>query len=237
VLGDVAGKDALELGCGTGYFSAWLARIGTRPTAIDVTPAQLETARRMQAEHGITFPLIEANAEEVPLPDASFDLILSEYGASIWCDPYRWIPEALRLLRPGGDLVFLVNGTLLVLTAPDEDEVLRASSSCAITSTCTGLNGRTRTRRWSSTSATAIGSGSCVQIALKSSTSLSCAPQRMRRRQTATSLLHRSGRAVGRLRRSGRHASEDDALAGTARGALLCRRNAICQGDLAREKD
>src|SRR3982074_3645061 len=48
-------------------------------------------------------------------------LIVSEYGASIWCDPYRWIPEAARLLRPGGDLVFLVNGTLLVLTSPDED--------------------------------------------------------------------------------------------------------------------
>ena len=123
VLGDVAGKDALELGCGTGYFSAWLARMGARPTGIDVTPAQLETARRMQAEYGITFPLIEANAEEVPLPDASFDLILSEYGASIWCDPYRWIPEASRLLRPGGELVFLVNGTLLVLTAADEDGV------------------------------------------------------------------------------------------------------------------
>jgi len=36
--------------------------------------------------------------------------VISEYGASIWCDPYRWIPEASRLLRPGGDLVFLVNG-------------------------------------------------------------------------------------------------------------------------------
>src|SRR2546423_7421752 len=117
VLGDIAGKDALELGCGTAYFAAWLARMGARPTGVDITPAQLETARRMQAEHGITFPLIEANAEEVPLPDASFDLILSEYGASIWCDPYRGIPEASRLLRPGGELVFLVHGPLLVLAA------------------------------------------------------------------------------------------------------------------------
>lgn len=86
--------------------------MGARPTGIDVTPTQPETARRVQAEYGVTLPLIEANAEEVPLPDASFDLVLSGYGASIWCDPYRWIPEASRLLRPGGDLVFLVNGTL-----------------------------------------------------------------------------------------------------------------------------
>ena len=75
----------------------------------------------MQAEHDLTFPLIHASAEDVPLPDASFDLAFSEYGASIWCDPYRWIPEAARLLRPGGQLVFLVNGTLLILCSPDEE--------------------------------------------------------------------------------------------------------------------
>jgi SAM-dependent methyltransferase len=60
-------------------------------------------------------PLVQADAENVPLRDASFDLAISEYGASIWCDPDRWVPEASRILRPGGELVFLVNGTLLVL--------------------------------------------------------------------------------------------------------------------------
>ncbi len=120
VLGDVAGKDVVELGCGTAYVSAWLARRGARPVGIDVTPAQLETARTMQREHELEFPLVEASAEEVPLPDASFDLAVSEYGASIWADPYLWIPEAARLLRPEGELVFLVNGTLAILCAPDE---------------------------------------------------------------------------------------------------------------------
>jgi SAM-dependent methyltransferase len=121
-LPDVEGKDVVELGCGTAYFSAWLARRGARPVGVDVTPAQLETARAMQARHGLTFPLLEASAEDVPLPDASFDLVLSEYGASIWVDPYRWVPEAARLLRPGGELVFLVNGTLSILCAPDDDD-------------------------------------------------------------------------------------------------------------------
>src|SRR5262249_19039601 len=83
---------------------------------------QLETARRMQAAHGVEFPLVEASAEAVPLPDASFDLVLSEYGASIWCDPYLWIPEAARLLRPGGELLFLRNATIFVL-ASDTDGV------------------------------------------------------------------------------------------------------------------
>jgi SAM-dependent methyltransferase len=115
VLGDVAGLDVVELGCGTAYFSAWLARRGARPVGVDPTPAQLETARRMQRETGLEFPLVEAAAEDVPLPDASFDLAVSEYGASIWADPYRWIPEAARLLRPDGRLVFLRNSTLVTL--------------------------------------------------------------------------------------------------------------------------
>ncbi len=114
-LPEVAGKDMIELGCGTAYFSSWLARRGARAVGVDVTPAQLETARQMQQETGIEFPLLEANAEDVPLPDASFDIALSEYGASIWCDPYKWIPEAARLLRPGGELIFLRNSTLAVL--------------------------------------------------------------------------------------------------------------------------
>jgi ubiquinone/menaquinone biosynthesis C-methylase UbiE len=115
VLGDVDGFDVVELGCGTAYFSAWLARRGARPVGIDPTPAQLETARRMQQQTGIEFPLIQAVGEDVPLPDASFDLALSEYGASIWADPYRWIPEAARLLRSDGRLIFLRNSTLVSL--------------------------------------------------------------------------------------------------------------------------
>jgi SAM-dependent methyltransferase len=121
MLGDVADLDVVELGCGTGYLSAWLARRGARPVGVDPTPAQLETARHMQAEFGIDFPLVEAPAESVPLPDASFDLAVSESGASLWADPYRWIPEAARLLRPGGRLVFLRTSTLAVLCSPDED--------------------------------------------------------------------------------------------------------------------
>jgi SAM-dependent methyltransferase len=115
--------DVVELGCGTAYFSAWLAKRGARPVGIDVTPAQLETARECQKEFGLEFPLIEASAEDVPLPDESFDLALSEYGASIWCEPERWVAEAARLLRPGGELVFLSNSTISILCSPDEGKV------------------------------------------------------------------------------------------------------------------
>jgi SAM-dependent methyltransferase len=123
-LPDMQGLDVIELGCGTAYFGAWLKRLGARRVVgVDVTPAQLATAREMEAEFGLGLELIEANAEAVPLPDSTFDLAFSEYGASIWCDPYRWIPEAARLLRPGGQLLFLRGTTLQVLCAPDEGTV------------------------------------------------------------------------------------------------------------------
>ena len=117
------GMDAIELGCGTGYVSAWLARRGARPVGIDNSEEQLATAKSFQEEFGIEFPLLHGNAERVPLPDASFDLAISEYGASLWCDPYEWIPEAARLLRHGGQLVFLVNSVFLILCAPDDENV------------------------------------------------------------------------------------------------------------------
>jgi SAM-dependent methyltransferase len=113
------GRDAIELGCGTAYVSAWMARRGARVTGIDNSPGQLATARRLQEQHGLAFPLILGNAEEVPLPDESFDFAISEYGAALWADPYRWIPEASRLLRPGGELTFLTNGLICILCVPE----------------------------------------------------------------------------------------------------------------------
>ncbi len=115
------GADVVELGCGTAYVSAWLARRGARPVAVDPTAGQLSIARYWQVQSGTMFPLVRAAAEAVPLGDESFDLAISEYGAAIWADPYRWIPEAARLLRPGGELIFLGNSTLLSLCVPDED--------------------------------------------------------------------------------------------------------------------
>ena len=116
---EIDGRDAIELGCGTAYVSAWLARRGARPVGIDNSEAQLATARELQGRFGLDFPLIHGNAEEVPLPDASFDIAISEYGASIWCEAHKWIPEAARLLRPGGELVFLVNSVVAMLCSGD----------------------------------------------------------------------------------------------------------------------
>ncbi len=123
-LPNVTGKDVVELGCGTAYVGAWLKRRGARRVVgVDLTRAQLATAQRLNRKTGLGLELVEANAEVVPLRDAAFDLVISEYGASIWCDPYKWIPEAARLLRSGGDLVFLRNSTLSMLCMPDTGKV------------------------------------------------------------------------------------------------------------------
>jgi SAM-dependent methyltransferase len=110
--------DAVELGCGTAYVCSWLAARGAIPVGVDVAEAQLESARLLQKQFDLEFPLVRASADDVPFADESFDFAISEYGASTWLDPERWVPEAARLLRPGGQLVFIANGTLLMACTP-----------------------------------------------------------------------------------------------------------------------
>jgi SAM-dependent methyltransferase len=119
----VAGLRTIELGCGTAYVSSWLARRGARPVALDPTPSQLRIARELQRTFGLTFPLVRAAAEHLPFPSDFFDFAISEYGAAIWADPFLWLPEAARVLRPGGELVFLATSSLLMLCVPAEDGV------------------------------------------------------------------------------------------------------------------
>jgi SAM-dependent methyltransferase len=106
ILGDVAGLDVLELGCGAARWSVALARAGARPVGLDISARQLEHARRLMAAADVDFPLIEANAESVPLPDELFDIVFSDHGAFSVADPRRLAPECARLLRSGGLLAF-----------------------------------------------------------------------------------------------------------------------------------
>jgi len=84
---------------------------------------ELENAHRFQRDFDLSFPLVCAIAEALPFPDESFDLMISEYGAAIWSDPYRWIPEAARVLRADGQLVFLGDSTLLMLCVNDDEHI------------------------------------------------------------------------------------------------------------------
>lgn len=119
----MVGCRAIELGCGTGYVSAWMMRRGASCVGIDNSAGQIATAQRLMQEHHLPFDVIHGNAEAVPLPDETFDFAISEYGAAIWCDPYAWIPEAHRLLKSGGELRFLGTHPLAIVATPSNGDV------------------------------------------------------------------------------------------------------------------
>jgi SAM-dependent methyltransferase len=116
--------DVVELGCGTAASCSWMARRGAIPVGVDVSEAQIENARVLQNQFGISFPLVRASADSIPFADESFDVVLSEYGASTWVDPSHWLPEAGRLLRPGGVLVFVVHSPTLMACTPEVGDAI-----------------------------------------------------------------------------------------------------------------
>src|SRR5262249_40199665 len=121
-LPDVRGRDVVELGCGTGYVSAWMLRRGAASVVgVDPTEGQLATARGFQAEFDLGFPLVQAAGEAAPLRGGCCARVVSESGAAIWAAPRIWLPEAARLLRPGGELVLLGNSVVFMLCCRDDD--------------------------------------------------------------------------------------------------------------------
>ncbi len=118
---DLKGMKCIEVGCGAGYVSSWMARRGAKVVGIDPTPNQLETARRLEKEHQLGVEFVEGFGETLPFPDSSFDFAISEYGASLWADPYEWIPEVARVLKQGSQLVFMTNHAFTICCLPDEE--------------------------------------------------------------------------------------------------------------------
>jgi SAM-dependent methyltransferase len=146
----VAGMDTLELGCGTAYVSAWLARLGAHPVGLDPTPGQLANAFRLQREFDLAFPLVRAAAEDVPLRNGSFDLIISEYGAAIWSDPYRGYPKPPAFCAGAESWSSSATARFSCCAFPTWRGRRRDESSRARSAACTVSSGR-MIRRWNST--------------------------------------------------------------------------------------
>jgi len=134
VLGDVRDKDVLELGCGAAQWSIALAGLGARCVGLDNSARQLEHARRGMAAAGVDFPLVHASAETAPLPDASFDVVFCDHGAMTFADPERTVPEAARLLRPGGLFAFNAESRC-ISSAGTKRRISSATASGGTTST------------------------------------------------------------------------------------------------------
>ncbi|GIH81148.1 class I SAM-dependent methyltransferase [Planobispora longispora] len=117
LLGDVAGRDVLEIGCGAGQCGRWLAGQGARVAAFDLSFRQLQHSRRIDSggaagdgSGGAELPVVQADAEALPFADESFDLACSAYGALPFvADPAAVFAETRRVLRPGGRFVFSVS--------------------------------------------------------------------------------------------------------------------------------
>jgi SAM-dependent methyltransferase len=105
-FGDVSGLRVLDLGCGGGQLLVKLAQSGAEVTGLDVSERQLDHARRGLASAGIDADLIWASADDIPCCGDAFDLVCSDHGGLTYADPRTAIPEAARVLRPGGRLVF-----------------------------------------------------------------------------------------------------------------------------------
>lgn len=118
----LSGDRVVDLGCGTGYCSRWMELLGADAVGLDNSAEQLATAARLAVDHGSAARFVHANAEHSPFPDGSFDLALSEYGAAIWCDPLVWVPEAHRVLRRGGRLVFMGDHPLAAVCTTEDGE-------------------------------------------------------------------------------------------------------------------
>ncbi|MEU5694503.1 class I SAM-dependent methyltransferase [Actinosynnema sp. NPDC020468] len=110
LLGDVAGLDVLEVGCGSAPCARWLHGQGARPVGLDLSAGMLRHGREANAATGVDVPLVQGSADELPFAAGSFDAACSAFGAVPFVsDVGAVFREVARVLRPGAPWVFAVN--------------------------------------------------------------------------------------------------------------------------------
>jgi ubiquinone/menaquinone biosynthesis C-methylase UbiE len=144
VLAGRGGPDALDAGCGTGFLSFELTARGHHVTGVDFAPAMIAEARKKAAARSVSIRFEEADAERLPFPAGSFDLVISRHVLWTLPHPEAAIDEWSRVLRPGGRLV-VVDSQVDAAAAPPAAENARMSQEyAAIGDQLPFLGGRSR---------------------------------------------------------------------------------------------
>lgn len=121
-LGDVTGQRVLELGCGGGQWSLSLAGEAAHVIGFDLSDAQLAAARA--AMRSAPYSLVQGAAEQLPFAAGGFDLVFCDHGGLSWAPPDIVVPEAARVLRQGGRLVFNVMSPWTAVCYDDEADAV-----------------------------------------------------------------------------------------------------------------
>ncbi|MEU5553272.1 MULTISPECIES: class I SAM-dependent methyltransferase [unclassified Micromonospora] len=123
LLGEVAGRRVLEVGCGAASCARWLATQGAHPVAVDLSAGMLRHAARAADRSGVRVPLAQADALALPFADGSFDVACTAFGAVPFVDDSAALMrEVHRILRPGGRWVFSVTHPMRWIFLDDPGE-------------------------------------------------------------------------------------------------------------------
>ncbi|MGE5829210.1 MAG: class I SAM-dependent methyltransferase [Micromonosporaceae bacterium] len=131
LLGPVAGRRVLEVGCGAAAAARWLATQGARVVALDLSAGMLRHAARGALSSGVRVPLLQADALALPVRDAAFDLAFTAFGAVPFVDDSAAVmAEVFRVLRPGGRWVFATTHQMrwIFLDEPGEEGLVAVHS-------------------------------------------------------------------------------------------------------------
>ena len=119
---DLQEKLCLDVGCGTGYILKWMADRGATAVGIEPSDNQLVIVVGLSQLHDTKISLIQGFGEQLPFADSTFDFAISEYGAALWADPYQWIPEVARVLKPLSNLVIYTDHMISYMADNGLDE-------------------------------------------------------------------------------------------------------------------
>jgi SAM-dependent methyltransferase len=123
LLGDVAGRRVLEIGCGAAATARWLATQGAEIIAADLSAGMLRHARDAADKTGVRVPLVQCDAMALPFPPESFDIVCTAFGAVPFVDDSaRVMREVFRVLRPGGRWAFSVTHPMRWIFLDDPGE-------------------------------------------------------------------------------------------------------------------